>query len=115
MTTVQPAAAPRPRRRWRRWGLCAGVFAGVILALFVVNGLLLARGDRPVVGDTGLGAAASSTDRQFKIMAWNLAKCFVYDGGVSFASRQQVERRLEAMARLVRSEDPDLLFLSTLR
>lgn len=138
--TTGTGSAP-PRRRWRRLLLfaCGSVLA--IVVLFVWNGLGLASGETPVTGavDDAVdgavdGAVASPEPRgasrtsiakppiakpsvgidggHVRILAWNLAKCFVHEHGLSFSSRAEVEGRLDSMAALIRAQDPDLVFLS---
>lgn len=89
--------------------------AGVILlgvALVVVNGVLLSSGETPVAGETNAPPREVDESRPVKILAYNIAKCFVYEGGTTFASTDQVRARVDAIARLIRQEDPDLVFLS---
>jgi hypothetical protein len=82
------------------------------LGLFCIYGLVLASGVHPVsstVVSTGIPTARRG---RVKILAWNLAKGFVHEGGISFARKDEVEARMPAVAGVIRGEDPDLVFLS---
>jgi endonuclease/exonuclease/phosphatase family metal-dependent hydrolase len=103
----------RMKRAWRgvRWLLAA---CALIVVLFAWNGLVLAQGETPVAGESEAGGPPppAPASRRLRVLAWNLAKCFVYRGGLSFDSRAEVEARLGRMAAVIRAEDPDLVFLS---
>lgn len=45
-------------------------------------------------------------------MAFNIAKCFVYGGGWTCATRASVESRLGAIAGIIREANPDVVCLS---
>lgn len=82
--------------------------------LFVLNGLVLAKGRFPRAGQVRsavpvrFGAEAGGVS----IMAFNVAKGFVDQGGGRFADRADVQARLDGVAALVRTQHPDYLFLS---
>jgi endonuclease/exonuclease/phosphatase family metal-dependent hydrolase len=88
-------------------------FLLLVPGLFLANGLLLARGTVPrsghVVSSMHIDASASN---EVRVMAFNIAKCFVYVGGGRLAPSGQVRDRLDEIARIVRGEQPDVLFLS---
>jgi endonuclease/exonuclease/phosphatase family metal-dependent hydrolase len=87
------------------------------LFLFVLNGTLLSSGETPLAGTTTHPAAAlpaKDPPFQVKILAWNIAKCFVYQegSGIWFELRETIEERLGRMAAVINAEKPDLVFLS---
>lgn len=82
----------------------------VTTGLFTWNGLVLAHGQTPI-GSRSEGPAPASRSR-IKVLAWNLAKCFVVGSGLSIAAKREVRTRLEAIAARIRAEQPDLVFLS---
>ena len=84
------------------------------LWLWVLNGTFLARGTRPRQGHVVAASArpTASVSNQVTVMAFNIAKCFVYEGRGRLADRAAVEARLAGVAALVREQNPDLLFLS---
>jgi endonuclease/exonuclease/phosphatase family metal-dependent hydrolase len=64
-----------------------------------------------------LAELASHTDESgeaptIKILAYNIAKGFVHEGGVSFANEDDLRQRMEKIAQLINDEQPDLVFLS---
>ncbi len=111
------AVAGKQKVRWRLWWWVSGAVLALV-ALFAWNGLVLAHGQSPVSSDTDprnrhMPARSTATaDGRIRVLAWNLAKCFVYRGGLSFASRDDVESRLGRMVAVIRAENPDLVFLS---
>ena len=100
----------------RRWRLALALSLGVLLLVlgpFVVNGVFLAAGESVVVRDRGASVASGPrTPGHLRVLAWNLAKCFVHHGGFDFEDRPVVEARLARMATVIRREQPDLVFLS---
>lgn len=104
------------RKRFVRWLFFgAAALAAVVLLLvllFIVNGTLLASGETPVLVTTHHEAVNEGNPRQIKVLAYNIAKCFVYKGGGKFVEREEVVARLERMATLINQEEPDLIFLS---
>lgn len=86
----------------------------VLAALFVVNGLWLADGEEVVLSVQSPPAADSADryDREVRVVAFNIAKFFVHQRGVSFDTPAQVRARLQQAAELIRGHDPDLVFLS---
>ena len=90
----------------------ASIFVSV-LGLFVLNGLVFCDGNVPRSGILlGAEAAPEPCDGQFRIMAFNIAKCFVYKGGIRFSDRQEVVTRLEEICDIIRNANPDVLCLS---
>jgi len=93
-----------------------------VVGLFCVNGLLLARGETPLVVQTEvppLAELAPLRERyetgygpDIKIMAFNIAKGFVHQGGFSFATIEEMNARVGQIAALIKAERPDLVFLS---
>lgn len=97
----------------------AGLFAvggTALLALFAWNGLE----DSWRIPDHGttlaearkLTASELESGTVVSVMAWNLAKCFFHAGGTRFRTEDEVRRRLDRIAEVVREHDVDLLFLS---
>ncbi|MFT5122569.1 MAG: endonuclease/exonuclease/phosphatase family metal-dependent hydrolase [Candidatus Omnitrophota bacterium] len=80
--------------------------------LFVLNGTLLAKGEKPIVGtipDTNAKTYADAAE--LTVVSFNIAKCFAINGR-DFASEAEVHQRLDQMAQVIRDEDPDLVFIS---
>lgn len=82
------------------------------ILLFVINGTILANGETPIAGVTSHPATTETNPSQIKIMAYNIAKCFSHQGGMSFDEESKVRERLKKMADLINRENPDILFLS---
>jgi endonuclease/exonuclease/phosphatase family metal-dependent hydrolase len=85
------------------------------LALFAVNGLLLARGETPFTRTTSHPAAAPAGETapvEVKVVAYNIAKGFAHKGGISFEDREVVAARMRRVAEVIDAEKPDLVFLS---
>lgn len=78
--------------------------------LFAFNGLVLAANNSPRVGTTK--HATRVPDGEVRIVAYNIAKCFVQRGGFRFRSRASVESRLDRLAEVINAHDPHLVFLS---
>jgi len=95
---------------------CLLVFAicAVGIGLFVVNGVWLAHNEIPLSGQTSQAAAnqAPFNGATITIMAYNIAKGFIHQGGISFATQEVVLKRLQQIADLINAEQPDLVFLS---
>lgn len=91
------------------------VLALIPVLLFAVNGLLLANNEHVVTGQTQHPAVhparEDSGEMPLRIMSWNVAKLFVHNGGLSFDPPEKARKRLESMADLIRSENPDIIFL----
>ncbi len=105
----------RPRlRRWTRRAAITVVSLIVLLAaLVVVNGLVLNHGNTVVLeqidGENELRVVEPG--ETVKLMTFNIAKCFVHQGGMSFDDRANVEQRAKEIGGLIRDENPDLVFL----
>jgi endonuclease/exonuclease/phosphatase family metal-dependent hydrolase len=86
----------------------------VVGVLFVVNGTLLAGGEQPSQGTvtTSIDEVPVEAVGQVRVMAFNLAKCFVMTGAVSFESEAAVLDRLDKLAAIIRAENPDIVCLS---
>jgi endonuclease/exonuclease/phosphatase family metal-dependent hydrolase len=59
-----------------------------------------------------VASGTPTADGEVRIMAFNIAKGFVYLGRGRFAEAGEVRARLDGIAAMVRAENPDLLFLS---
>ncbi|QEL16135.1 endonuclease/exonuclease/phosphatase family protein [Limnoglobus roseus] len=110
-----PSAKAFPVGRWlKRIALALVLMAVVGLTLFTVNGLVLATGETPIVGqlpNVKLGPA-HATPNEVHIVAYNIAKGFAHSGGLRFATKAEVEAQLKKMAFTIRAQQPDLVFLS---
>jgi endonuclease/exonuclease/phosphatase family metal-dependent hydrolase len=100
-------------RRWSFYGIVFVLIAAFVLALlFVINGTFLGHGETPLLLETHHSAVRETDPRVIKILAYNIAKCFVYSNDGKFASREDVINRLDRIAALINQEKPDLVFLS---
>src|SRR5262249_30805022 len=109
------ASTPKPRRLWKRVARWLGLVVGVLLILFVVNGTILSHGETPVlhvISDPPTGPLEARPLLTVKILAFNIAKCFVFKDGKGIESTRAVAARLERIAELIRAENPDFVFLS---
>ena len=107
--------APKTKRARRRKILLALlVLALSPVVLFVLNGTVFSDGETPLVVTTDVPAVrvAASEPREVKALAWNIAKAFAYRGGVDFEDASVVRERIEGMAKVIREENPDFVFLS---
>ena len=84
------------------------------MSLFVVNGVWLAQNETPLKGQTSQAPANQPAfeGATITIMAYNIAKGFIHQGGISFAAPDMVLKRLRQIAELINAEQPDLVFLS---
>ncbi len=88
---------------------------GLLGLLFVVNGVLLADGEKPRTGLTGHPPKhlnTGSRETRLKVMSYNIAKGFLHKGGTSFKSPEAIKSRIGRIAQLISTECPDLVFLS---
>lgn len=102
-------------RRRVLWVLAAGgAFALVLVALFVLNGLVLADRHAPQMQHFADVAAAPARSQPGEVtfVSYNIAKGFAHKGGLAFESREFVEAKLRRMAEVLRAEQPDVVFLS---
>lgn len=88
-------------------------FAIILLfsGLFAVNGLLLANNEIPISGITSHPPKTGNADT-IKIMAYNIAKVFIHKGGIDFRDEETIRKRLEKIAQVIKTEQPDIVFLS---
>ena len=83
------------------------------IVLFILNGTMLCAGTTPRGGTVASTRAPEAThSRGTRVMAFNIAKCFVYEGGRHFADRDSVELRLDAIADIILTANPDVVCLS---
>lgn len=97
------------------WVLVAlGVVAVLFVALFALNGLVLADRHSPRVRHLAdLSVAPSrSAPGEVTFVSYNIAKGFAHKGGLKFESREFVEAKLRRMAEVIRAEQADVVFLS---
>jgi endonuclease/exonuclease/phosphatase family metal-dependent hydrolase len=100
-------------RRALRTCLGVAVVPVVVLALFTLNGVVICDGTSPRSGITQSTVGAQRLQPEgIRLMAFNIAKCFVYSDGMQFASRAEVQGRLEDIAEIIRDSDSDLVCLS---
>lgn len=105
-------------RKFRFFLICAGiltVFIIISIALFSINGLLLANNETPVTGMTSQGVLLKHKSLDFetiKILSYNIAKGFIYNGGINFEKPEIIKNRLQKIADIINKEQPDLVFLS---
>ncbi len=99
---------------FRRIVLISILLVGLFIALFAVNGMYLANDDIPLAGVTEYGTSmeAPTGVEEITIMAYNIAKGFVYLGGVHFETPDRVVTRLWKIADLINKVRPDIVFLS---
>ena len=109
----------RAPRLGARLALCALIaliaLAGIGGALFVVNGLLLAAGEAPVLELTENPPRPLSENEdgvEVRVVAWNVAKAFAYRQRLRFEEPAAIGQRLDALAAVIVDVDPDLVFLS---
>ena len=90
------------------WVLVAVV--ACVVGLFVTNGLWPGWDDP----DSGIvdGIGPTTHVSEIRIVAFNIAKCFMYEGGVSFAEPAEVEARLDRSLEIFSRAKPDLVFLA---
>lgn len=115
MASTPPPPAPRKRRvTLKRIALALLVIILTPVALFAFNGLVLGHGETPVLSHTAHPATAplAGESPKVKVMAYNIAKCFVHRYGLSFNTVEAVQKRLDGIIAVVNTEQPDLLFLS---
>ena len=85
----------------------------LLLALFALNGAVICDGATPCSGTTESAVAVQQARSEaIRLMAFNIAKCFIYKGGRDFANRASVESHLGAIADIIRSANPDVVCLS---
>lgn len=82
----------------------------LVAASFVFNGLN--RGWREPDAGTGGGEPIRSRVREVRVFAFNIAKCFFHEGGITFASTSTIHDRLDKIATVIERERSDLVFLS---
>jgi len=102
-------ARVRRTRLRRAIGLLIATVVGA-LVLTCVNGLWPSW-KQPELGTTSHPRQEGSP-RRVKVIAYNIAKCFVREGGLSFRPTVEVSACLERIASLLREEQPHLVFLS---
>jgi len=110
----------QPRQRWwkkKRYIIPLVLFGppALLVFLLVFNGLVLANNEQPTSNLTAddLAVAATGIEQpQLKVVAYNIAKGFAHQGGLSFADEETVRERMRQVAELIRAEQPDLVFLS---
>lgn len=95
--------------------IVAIAIASVLTALFVANGVVLAPRESPVLERlASLPRPLHERDDgvEVRILAYNIAKAFAYKQRFRFEDPAVIRDRLDALAAVIRSLDPDLVFLS---
>jgi endonuclease/exonuclease/phosphatase family metal-dependent hydrolase len=94
--------------------LCLFALLALPFGLFAVNGALLAWGETPRTGTTAHPPASvpEKGPAEVKILAFNVAKGFVHQGGLRFSATETVSARMKKIADRINEEKPDLVFLS---
>ncbi|REK28169.1 MAG: hypothetical protein DWQ42_05465 [Planctomycetota bacterium] len=112
-------AVTTSRRWWRkkRYALPLALLSVplVLSILFAVNGLFLAANETPVsnLSPADLEVARAGVRQPvLKVVAYNIAKGFAYQEGISFADEGEVRARMDQIAEFLRAEQPDVVFLS---
>lgn len=91
------------------------VLAAAFVGLFTLNGLVLAPRETPVLGRTDNPPRALRRDEggiEVRVVAFNIAKAFAYRQRLRFKDPEVIRQRLDGVAAVLRSVDPDLVFLS---
>mgnify|MGYP002779043245 CR=1 FL=1 len=104
-------------RRKRRvlWVVGAvGVLALLVVGLFALNGLVFADRQSPRARHFSDVPASPTRSQPGEVtfVSYNIAKGFAHKGGLRFESRAFVEGKLRRMAEVIRTEQPDAVFLS---
>src|SRR5262245_50247401 len=110
-----PGPHRRPRRTARRVAAALALLVALPGTLFVINGTILSRGETPelhVLADETATSRDEHSTGTVKILAYNIAKCFVFEDGTGLASANSVNERLGRIAELINSENPDFVCLS---
>ena len=88
----------------------------VTLLVFTINGALLAHKQTPVAEMATITkaspAARPAAPAEIKVMAYNIAKGFIHEGGLKFAARAVMAQRLTEIAQVIKAADPDIVLLS---
>lgn len=101
------------RRRWWRIPLVVLVLLVVVpVGLFVLNGTLLANGERAAAGTYPHVEPSPAPGETVTVVSYNIAKGFAPKQGLEFDTVENVKARMGRMAAAVRAENPDLVFLS---
>ncbi len=102
----------RSRRRavLRALAFVTLAIAAVGASAFVFNGVH--GGWRDPDSGSGDGTPTRERVREVRIFACNIAKCFFHEGGITFASPEEIHARLDRIAEIIRRERSDLVFLS---
>ncbi|MFN9371742.1 MAG: endonuclease/exonuclease/phosphatase family protein [Planctomycetaceae bacterium] len=114
---VSPARTrPRPPLRgFAKWGVHLLWLLPVVgVGLFLLNGLVLARGNRPHYALTMAPALVEETpwqSRTIKVLTWDLGQCGARPPGLQFASKSAIRDRLIAISEVINREQPDLVVL----
>lgn len=104
-----------PLRGFAKWGVhLLWIMPLVMVGLFLLNGLVLARGTKPHYALTMAPALVEETpfhSRTIKVLAWDLGQCGARPPGLEFASKSEIRDRLIAISEVINREQPDLVVL----
>jgi endonuclease/exonuclease/phosphatase family metal-dependent hydrolase len=99
----------------RRVGAVLTLALGIPFSLFVINGAVLSQGETPELHLLSNEPFQTRDDRSpvtVKVLAFNIAKCFVFKDGEGIESVQAVKERVGRISELIKSENPDFACLS---
>ncbi len=94
----------------RRTALTVSLGALILVSLFLWNGSNEGW-KAPDFGQTGVAPNSEPVDT-VRVLTFNIAKCFALEGGLSFASEDEVRARLDQVAALIEREHADLVYLT---
>jgi hypothetical protein len=104
-----------PLRGFAKWGVhLLWIMPLVMVGLFLLNGLVLARGTKPHYALTMAPALVEETpfhSRTIKVLTWDLGQCGARPPGLEFASKSEIRDRLIAISEVINREQPDLVVL----
>jgi endonuclease/exonuclease/phosphatase family metal-dependent hydrolase len=104
----------RPRQTLRRIGIGLALMLGIPASLFFINGTMCSRGENPElhVLTNGAPSRGERSPGTVKILAFNIAKCFVFKDGEGLESVNAVKGRIGRIAEVINLESPDFVCLS---
>ncbi|MDX2167718.1 MAG: endonuclease/exonuclease/phosphatase family protein [Deltaproteobacteria bacterium] len=103
------------RRRLLRCAAVALAIAAAIGALVALNGLVLAHRETPLLTVTAhppRPLPRRDDGIELRVVSYNIAKAFAYRQRLRFKGAEVIRARLDDLAAVIRSVDPDLVFLS---
>lgn len=100
-----------------RWaGFLASLLLAASIVLFFVNGLFLAERETPIqpAGPKPPPAPSARADSlgEVRVLAYNIGRLSVHEGGLRFAPSPETQNRLDRIAEIIKVHRPDLVFLN---